>query len=143
MPRLLRLQIDELYGEIDDEIDLVVADYLPAERHVDATQSQLSRLSDDDVLDLRTVAATMHRGGDPCDLEQEVAPKGLRLLRRVSRLPSSTALAITDHFGELSRLQRVTVDELMGVDGVDETTAQLVKETLDRITESTILDQYH
>jgi hypothetical protein len=30
----------------------------------------------------------------------------------------------------------------MAVDGVDETTAQSVKETLERVTESTILDQY-
>ena len=31
--RLLRLQLDEIYGDIDDELDLVVADYLPAGPH--------------------------------------------------------------------------------------------------------------
>jgi diadenylate cyclase len=140
--RLLRLQLDELYGEIDDELDLVVADYLPPGRDVVHTLEEMSRLTDDEVLDLRIAAATLHRIGDATDLEQEVAPKGLRLLHRVNRLPHGTAAAIADHFGELSRLQRVSVDDLMAVDGVDETIAQSVKDTLDRVTESTILDQY-
>ena len=50
--RLLRLQLDELYGEIDDELDLVVADYLPPGRTVADTLTEMSRLSDDDVLNL-------------------------------------------------------------------------------------------
>ena len=60
--RLLRLQLDELYGDIDDEIDLVVADYLPPGRTAVDTQAEMSRLSDDEVLDLRAAAATLHRG---------------------------------------------------------------------------------
>ncbi len=85
--RLLRLQLDEIYGDIDDELDLVVADYLPAGRTVVDTQAEMSRLDDDDVLDLRIAAGTLHRDGDARHLEQEVSPKGLRLLHRVHELP--------------------------------------------------------
>ena len=66
--RLLRLQIDELYGEIDDELDLVVADYLPAGRTVADTLAEMSQLSDDDVLNLRLAANTLHLDGDSNDL---------------------------------------------------------------------------
>ena len=41
--RLLRLQLDEIYGDIDDELDLVVADYLPAGRTTADTQAEMSR----------------------------------------------------------------------------------------------------
>jgi len=140
--RLLRLQLDELYGEIDDELDLVVEDYLPVGRRAEQTLMEMSKLSDDDVHDLRLGAATLHREGDSDDLGQEVAPKGLRLLHRVSRLPQSTAAAIADHFGGLPKLQRATIDDLMAVPGVDGETAQAIRETLARVTESTILDQY-
>ena len=140
--RLLRLQLDELYGDIDDELELVVADYLPAGRTVADTQAEMSRLSDDDVLDLRVAAATLHREGDSSDLEQEVTPKGLRLLHRVHRLPASQAAAIADHFGGLAKLQRATVADLMDVDHVDRELAVSIKDTLERVTESTILDQY-
>ncbi len=140
--RLLRLQLDELYGEIDDELDLVVADYMPPGRSVADTLAGMSRLDDDEVLNLRLAADALYPGGDSTDLGQEAAPKGLRLLHRVSRLPAETATAIADHFGGLAKLQRATVDDLMSVDGVDEATARAIRETLSRVTESTILDQY-
>jgi diadenylate cyclase len=140
--RLLRLQLDELYGEIDDEIDLVVDDYLPSGRSTKVTLKEMAKLSDDGVLDLRLAAAALHRDGDNDDLEQEVTPKGLRLLHRVSRLPQPTAARIADHFGGLAKLQRATLDDLVAVDGVDEVTAQSIRETLARVTESTTLDQY-
>jgi diadenylate cyclase len=140
--RLLRLQLDELYGEIDDELDLVVADYLPPGRSVAETLTEMSRLSDDDVLNLRLAADTLYPGSDTTDLGQEATPKGLRLLHRVSRLSPETAAAVADHFGSLAKLQRATVDDLMSVDGVEEATARAIRETLSRVTESTILDQY-
>ncbi len=55
--RLLRLQIDEIYGDIDDELELVIADYLPAGRSAADTLTEMAMLSDDDVLDLRAAAA--------------------------------------------------------------------------------------
>ena len=140
--RLLRLQLDELYGEIDDELDLVVADYLPEGRTVAEALHSMSQLSDDEVSNLRLTADALSPSGDSTDLAQEVVPKGMRLLHRVSRLPTATAIDVADHFGGLAKLQRATVDDLMVVDDVDEATARAIRETLSRVTESTILDQY-
>jgi len=140
--RLLRMQIDELYGEIDDELDLVVADYLPSGRTVGETLEGMAQLSDDDVLNLRLAADALSPGSDSTDLGQEVAPKGMRLLHRVSRLPTPTAVTVADHFGGLAKLQRATVEDLMAVDGVDEQMARAIRDTLSRVTETTILDQY-
>lgn len=138
--RLLRLQLDEVYSEIDDEVDLVIADYLPAHRNVDDTLAEMSRLRDDDVLDARKALATLHLGD--VELDAEIAPKGLRLLRRVNALPTELTVRIANEFGSLARLQRTTTDDLMRVDGVDEAMANSIKETLERVTENTILDQY-
>lgn len=140
--RLLRLQLDELYGEIDDELDLVVADYIPADRTTGETLDEMSRLSDDEVLNIRLAAATLFPNDDNEDLGREVSPKGLRLLHRVSRLPQGTASAVADHFGGLAKLQRATIDDLLSIECMDEPTARAIRETLTRVTESTILDQY-
>ena len=140
--RLLRLQLDELYGEIDDELDLVVADYLPQDRTVAQALDSMAQLSDDEVSNLRLTADALSPDRDSSDLAQEVVPKGMRLLHRVSRLPSATASEVADHFGGLAKLQRATVDDLMVVDDVDEATARAIRETLSRVTETTILDQY-
>ena len=138
--RLLRLQLDEIYREVDDELDLVVADYLPPHRHVDDTLEEMSRLRDDDVLDARSALATLHLGD--VALDAEVAPRGLRLLNRVSSLPTDVAARIANDFGGLARLQRATEDDLLAVDGVDEAMAATVRDTLQRVAESAILDQY-
>jgi diadenylate cyclase len=94
------------------------------------------------VLDLRTAAAALHRDEDPKDLDQEVAPRGVRLLNRVHHLSDDSASRIVEHFGGLARLQRATVPDLMEVDGVDDVTAASIKDTLQRVTETAILDQY-
>jgi diadenylate cyclase len=138
--RLLRLQLDEIYTDIDDEVDLVIADYLPPHRHPEDTAAEMSRLKDDDVLDARMALSTLHLGD--MSLDDEVAPRGFRLLRRVSKLTPDVAASIVERFGGLARLQRATVDDLSAVDGVDAEIAASVKETLERVTENTILGQY-
>jgi diadenylate cyclase len=113
--RLLRLQVDEIYGEIDPELELVLADY-------------------------PRIANTW--AGHGLDGDAPASPRGLRMLTRVPRITPYVANAIVDHFGDLAKLQRATVAELATVDGVDTTLATAVKETLDRVTETSILDQY-
>jgi diadenylate cyclase len=60
----------------------------------------------------------------------------------VPRLHDQEALAIVAHFGELAKLMRATADDISTVEGISTKTAYAVKDTLDRLTESTILDQY-
>jgi diadenylate cyclase len=133
--RLLRLQLDELYGEIDDELDLVVQDYVADDHSAAGTLARMSRLTDDEIHDLRLAADALHRMNDTDDLATSVTPRGLRLLNRTKRLSSESAEAIADHFA--------TVDDLSQVAGIDSTTAAEVRETLARVTESAILDQYN
>jgi diadenylate cyclase len=113
--RLLRLQLDEVYGEIDNEIELVAIDY-------------------------PTITASY--AGSGLEGDDPASPRGLRLLARVGRVTPILALAVVDHFGELARLQRATVDEIASVPGLDHDLAETIKDTLDRLTETSILDQY-
>lgn len=113
--RLLRLQLEEVFTSLDDELELVVADY-PVE-----SQSFAS----------------------PAAGEAPASPKGLRMLAKVPRLSDEQAAAIADHFGELAKLLRATAEEIAVVEGVSLKEARAVKETLDRLTETTILDQYY
>ncbi len=113
--RLLRLQLDELYGEVDEECALVAADYPSI-----AASATLTAL----------------------DGDLPAAPRGLRLLARVPGLSADQAEAVVDCFGEIGALQRATVADIGGVPGIDLARAASIKETLDRRTESAILDHY-
>lgn len=143
--RLLRLQFDELYGDTDDDLSLVVGDYVPADRSVSAVLDSLAALDDDQLLDLRLAAGCLglpHETGTQLDLNQGLSPRGSRLLGRVPRLPQPVALAVAEHFGELSKILRATIPNLMEVEGVSAERAQAIKDALSRLTEEAILDQY-
>ena len=113
--RLLRLQVDEVYGEINHELELVLADY---------------------PLIANNWAGHGLHGDSPA------TPRGSRLLTRVPRITPALSAAIVERFGDLASLQRATIAEIAEVEGIDITMATAVKETIDRVTEASILDQY-
>jgi diadenylate cyclase len=108
--RLLRLQVEE-HTAIDDEVELVRADYPGIDEHATGAE-----------------------------LDESVAPRGVRLLTRVPRMTANTAVRIADHFGQFTKLQRATVQELSSV--IDPAMAVAVRDTLQRITENSILDRF-
>jgi len=143
--RLLRIQFDELYGDTDDDLSLVVSDYVPADRTVADVLDHLAALDDDQLLDLRLTAGCLGLPSDgdaPLDLNQGLSPRGARLLSRVPRLPAGVATRVAEHFGDLSKVLRATVADLMEIDGVSAERAQAIKDALSRLTEEAILDQY-
>ncbi len=110
--RLLRLQLDEVFESLDDELSQVQMDY-PAIAH-----------------------------GAKLAPDTPATPRGVRILTRVPRLNTESAKRIADHFGDLAKLLRATAPEIASVTGIDLATAHAVKDTLHRITEASILDQY-
>jgi len=111
--RLLRLQLEEVFEALDDELTLVQADY-----------------------------PDLVAGAASAAPDAPVSPRGVRLLTRVPRLDQPQAEAIAQQFGELARLLRATGAEIASVPGIDLATAHAVKDTLHRLTEASILDQY-
>jgi hypothetical protein len=76
------------------------------------------------------------------DLNVGMSPRGERLLGRVPRLPQSVATEVVDHFGELSKILRATTAELMDIGAVNAELAHAIKDSLARLTEEAILEQY-
>ena len=88
--RLLRLQVDEVNGEINHELELVLADY--------------PRIAN-------------NWAGHGLDGDSPASPRGLRLLTRVPRITPPLANAIVDHFGDLAKLQRATAADIAQIAG--------------------------
>ena len=62
--RLVRLQLEELMGGVDDDRRLVIHDYFheDAEWHLEEALDALAELDTDDLLDLKIVASMLHLG---------------------------------------------------------------------------------
>ncbi|HEY6416620.1 MAG TPA: DNA integrity scanning diadenylate cyclase DisA, partial [Acidimicrobiales bacterium] len=88
--RLVKLQLEELMGGVDDDRRLVIQDYFHEDTdwHLGEALLALSELSTDDLLDLKTVAAMLHLPGSG-DLDLSVSPRGYRLLAKIPRLPEA------------------------------------------------------
>ena len=142
--RLVRLQLEELMGGVDDDRRLVIKDYFRegSDWHLGEALSALSELSTDDLLDLKTVAATLHLPNNATDLDTNLTARGYRLLAKVPRLPESVIESIVERFSTLQKVMRASIDELDDVKDVGGTRARAIKEGLSRLAETSILDRY-
>ncbi len=141
--RLVQLQLEELTTGVIDDLRLVCQDYFieSAEWVLPAVVAGLSRLDDDDLLDMRAVAGVLHLASET-ELDSSLAPRGYRLLAKIPRLPESVAAKIVDRFGTLTKLMRASIADLVEVEGVGEVRARAIKDGLARLAESSILDRY-
>jgi len=141
--RLVRLQLEELMGGVEDDRRLVIKDYFheDSDWHLPEAMVFLSELTTEDLLDLKTVSSMLHLPG-AADLDLSLSPRGYRLLAKIPRLPESIIDRIVDRFGSLQKLLRASIDDLDDVEGVGDTRARSIKEGLSRLAETSILDRY-
>jgi len=142
--RLVRLQLEELMGGVDDDRRLVIKDYFHEDSswHIDEALEALADLGTEDLLDLKAVGAALHLPDAQLDLDENVQPRGYRLLAKIPRLPEPVIEAIVVRFGNLQKIMRATIDDLDDVAGVGETRAKAIKDGLSRLAEASILDRY-
>jgi len=141
---LLGLQLDELTAAGDREREFFLRDYAPAGLAGQAGLSaqaasadRLALLSADELLDMPAIAAAI-RPGLAEDLDQQVSPRGYRLLGGIPRLTASAADSLIEHFGGLQKLLSASVHDLRQVPGIDAAAASRVREGLSRLAESAL-----
>jgi diadenylate cyclase len=142
--RLVRLQLDELMGGVEDERRLVLGDYFRQDDSWDLDEALgiLAGMETDELLDLTASARRLHLPGEVADLDAGLSPRGLRLLSKVPRLTERVARRIVDHFGSLQKVLRASVEDLEAVNGVGATHARAIKEAVARLAEASLLDRY-
>ena len=142
--RLVRLQLEELMGGVEDDRRLVLSDYVaptPAWT-LDDAMVHLGSLSYDELLEPGTVARLLHLPVGTLELDTHLQPRGLRLLRKVPRMPDELTQRLVDQFGDLQKIMRASIGDLAEVDGVSGRRAQSIKDGLARLAETSILDRY-
>lgn len=149
--RLVRLQLEELMGGVEDDRRLVLRDYFHEDTasklgesisRIEEALEILGELDTEELLDLRMVAATLGLNDADIDLETNLSPRGYRLLSKVPRLPEAVIDSIVERFGHLQKIMRAPVADLDEVKDVGEARARAIKEGLSRLAEASILDRY-
>ncbi|MCU0302054.1 MAG: DNA integrity scanning diadenylate cyclase DisA [Candidatus Nanopelagicales bacterium] len=147
--RLVALQLAELVAGVESDRELVVRDYLPGskkstrkQRTVEGSLEALDLIGPTDLLELTSVSRAIGYPASADTLEDNVSPRGHRMLARVPRVPEVVRERLVEHFGSLQALLGASVDDLQQVEGIGENRARYIREGLSRLAESSILERY-
>jgi diadenylate cyclase len=147
--RLVALQLAELVAGVESDRELVVRDYLPGskksarkQRTAEGALEALDLIGPTDLLELTSVARAIGYPASSDSLEDNVSPRGHRMLARVPRVPEVVRDRLVEHFGSLQALLGASVDDLQQVEGIGENRARYIREGLSRLAESSILERY-
>lgn len=137
--RLISMQMTELKDGVAEEARLVIRDYVedPDAVRAGETLSQLAAWDHDDLLDSGAVARYLGIGPST---EAPVAPRGLRVLSRVPRLPGPVIEKIVERFKGLRNVLDATLEELDEVEGIGEIRARAIHAGLRRLHQQTLWD---
>jgi len=137
----VKMQLDELVANVEEEATLIIKDY---SNHHDKTPEEilegLLRTYEDDVSDSLVIARALGLGSSTSQLEQQVSPRGYRMLSKIPRIPPSIIENLVERFALLAHVQRASIEELDDVEGIGEVRARSIKNGLKRMQEQLLLE---
>jgi diadenylate cyclase len=141
--RLIRMQLDELSGEVPAEKKAVVGDYHASDDPADAAAAlgRLSALGYQSLLEAEILAELL---GYPRvnPLDYVVSPRGYRALAHIPRLPAGVIKRVVGGMQGLDAIVRASQRELEAVEGVGTVRAREIREGLRRLQEHNLVDRY-
>jgi diadenylate cyclase len=142
--RLIRLQLEELVGNVPADRDAIVRDYHAVSADAEATLALegLRALRYQDLLEFDRLVELLGypRGSSP--LDTSVQPRGYRVLSHIPRVPDVVVRRVVADFGSLDTVVRASQRDLEAVDGVGAVRAREIREGLRRLQEHNLVDRY-
>jgi diadenylate cyclase len=141
--RMIRMQLEELVGEVPREKAAVVYDY-HGQGGVDATREGLQALTElayKELLEFELLAVLGY-AATTNPLDHSVQPRGYRVLSHIPRLPDSVIRHVVEQLANLEAIVRASQRDLEAVDGVGAVRARDIREGLRRLQEHNLVDRY-
>lgn len=138
--RLIEMQLQELVDGVAEESLLLLRDYLPpGGRRPEEVRAEIHAWPFEHLLDQEAVARALGLSGSQDGL---LRPKGLRVLRKIPRVPAGVAEKVVDRFGSLQHVLDASIEDLDEVEGIGEVRARAIQEGLRRLREQVFLDRH-
>jgi diadenylate cyclase len=142
--RLIRMQLQELIGDVPAERVAIVYDY-----HVDGTGPRaalaleaLHALPYRQLLEFERLAELLGHPRDVNPLDYSVSPRGYRVLSHIPRIPEGVVRKVVADLGDLESIVRASQRDLEAVAGVGAVRAREIREGLRRLQEHNLVDRY-
>ncbi|WP_300356220.1 DNA integrity scanning diadenylate cyclase DisA [Fusobacterium sp.] len=130
--KLLRLQLEDLvFGLKDEKLEFLKDYYTGGEEKEEELAAEMSALDDSELLDLAKLSSVLGFGKTTKSLDNPVTTKGYRLLSKFGKLTRKDVGSLVDKFGQLSKIQEASVEELSEV--ISKFKANAVKRGFERV----------
>jgi diadenylate cyclase len=133
--RLVRMQLDELIGGVNEEEILLLKDYIGEGLSPENVRDEIRKRSLNEILNTNVMANLLGIVESVGSTDTNLKCRGYRILSYVSRLPSSIIENLVNHFGNLQNIIKADIPQLDEVEGIGEIRAKNIKDGLRRIRE--------
>ena len=142
--RLMSLQLEDLLkGTKEEQFEFLSDYYLKGEEDedIEKLKHEISSLNDAEMLDLIKIAGILGIGKSASKLDNRIAPKGYRILRKFGKLNDKDIEILIERFEELMKIQEATSDELVEAKGISKFKANAIKRGFERLKFTAELDR--
>lgn len=141
--RLISMQMEELVGNTEREVLLLLKDYTaqPGEEKAKEILVSLRRSTDDELLEATHIVRLLGYPASTMPADEMLTPRGYRVLSKIPRLPNVIVNNLTEHFGKLGHVMQAELAELDEVDGIGGARARTIKEGLRRLQDQVFIDR--
>lgn len=140
--RLVKMQLEELVGGLEEEELLIIKDYIAVKNKTTAEEvlEQIQAKNGVGIIDSNIIAKSL--GYENFENYEEIAvyPKGYRILNKVPKVPSTIVENLVKYFKSFQHILLAEIEELDKVEGIGEVRAMTIKQSLKRMQEQFVFD---
>lgn len=140
--RLLQMQLDELFGNLELEEFFIIKDYimLTKKKSEEKALKNIRKMNHEDLMKVQLIAKEL--GYEDFDNYEEVNvfTRGYRILNKIPRMPSNIVENLVKNFKSFQHIIQADIPELDDVEGIGEIRAKAIKQSLKRMQEQFIFD---
>ena len=144
--KIVNMQLEELIANVEQEELKIIQDYMLIKKKSNKVPEkileEIRKIDKKDLVSLEKIIKILGYEIDVNVLEQNVSPKGYRILSKVPKMPVSVIDKTVETFGSLQGVCSATIEELDEVEGIGEVRAKIINQSLRRLQEQNILKGY-
>ena len=141
--RLVKMQLEELIGDLEKEEILIIKDYMVKNKKVKTSEKilhNLKELDHEELLKESTIAKILGYENFENYDEIGVYTKGYRILNKIPRMPTNIVENLVNSFKSFQHILVADIESLDDVDGIGEVRAKTIKQSLRRMQEQFMFD---
>ena len=142
--RLIEMQLDELIGDLEKEELYIIKDYIAAgkKRTSKSVLNEIKKLSRDELMRPQVIGKLL--GYEDFDNYDEVGvyTRGYRIINKIPRMPSNIVENLIKSFKSFQHILVADIPDLDEVEGIGEIRARTIKQSLKRMQEQFVFDNF-